>query len=146
MAADKDKHFAKIVSAFQNQMREDGLVSEELEAQFLNVIDNRDALPENSPKEVVDQFLGSVLSLVAFKPGTPVAERALRILFNLVKGDEQVYQRFQPTRNIVAKLRLDNMINSGDQKEADLGLDFASFILRYYKHLTYSDFSESEAV
>ena len=43
---------------------------------------------------------------------------------------------------MVEKLNLDPHINSQNEDESALALDFTSFLLRYHKDLDYSDFSE----
>ena len=37
-------------------------------------------------------------------------------------------------------------IQSGNESEADLALDFSSFLLRYNRDLDYTDFSDDEQV
>ncbi len=53
-----------------------------------------------------------------------------------------MFIRFKPTQNIVRKMKFDKLITSKITSESDLGLDFASFLLRYFKNLGYNDFSE----
>lgn len=57
-----------------------------------------------------------------------------------------MFIRFKPTQNIVRKMKFDKLITSKITSESDLGLDFASFLLRYFKNLSYNDFSEDAIV
>jgi hypothetical protein len=65
-----------------------------------------------------------------------------------------VYCRFKPDNEILQKMNLDIYILSDNEEEANLVLDFTSFLLRYHKgrllcqitDLDYEDFSENEEV
>lgn len=63
-------------------------------------------------------------------------------MFEYLKNDPQVYARFKPNKLIIRKMNISNLIMSGIDEEADLALDFSSFLLRYHRDLDYSDFSD----
>ena len=67
--------------------------------------------------------------------------RALTSLFKYVKNDEQCFKRFKPSKSVLRRLSLDTMISSDNYKESDLGLDFSTMILRYYRSVSYETFS-----
>ena len=112
---------------------------------------NSTLLPVDTSKDLVDSFLAGLVSLISFNAGLPSAAQAMEMLFRFVKNgkkfksyfaDEQVFIRFKPTQNIVRKMKFEKLITSKITSESDLGLDFASFLLRYFKNLGYNDFSE----
>lgn len=57
-----------------------------------------------------------------------------------------MFSRFKPNRIIIRKLKINRVITSQVEAEADLALDFASFLLRYHKDLEYADFTEDNNV
>jgi len=67
-------------------------------------------------------------------------------LFEFLKNDPQVYARFKPNNIILRKMDIAHSINSSNQKEADLSLDFSSFLLRYNRELDYTDFADNVLV
>ena len=87
-----------------------------------------------------------LVSLIGFNAGDPEAVQALKILFEIIKFDEKVFQRFKPSQAILRKLSLDSIIYSKKQVESDLALDFASFLLRYHRLLYYEEFSDDQRV
>ena len=44
------------------------------------------------------------------------------------------------------RLNLDAIIGSDRIKDSDLGLDFATYLLRYYRNVNYSSFSADEII
>jgi|TARA_B110000285_G_C14890947_1_gene498528 hypothetical protein len=80
--------------------------------------------------------------LITYNHSTPTGSRALKVLFEYLKNDPQVYARFRPNRIILRKMNIAQLIISSDEKESDLALDFSSFLLRYNRVLDYQDFSD----
>lgn len=67
-------------------------------------------------------------------------------MFKFIKNDEQTFKRFKPSQAVLRRLNLDAIISSDNVKDSDLGLDFATFLLRYYRNVTYGTFSADETV
>ena len=66
----------------------------------------------------------------------------MKILFDYMKNDSNVFAKFKPTRAILRKMDISSIIQRGNDQEQDLALDFTSFLLRYNRLLDYSDFSD----
>lgn len=47
---------------------------------------------------------------------------------------------------MLRRLNLDAIIGSDSVKDSDLGLDFATFLLRYYRNVGYGTFSADENI
>ena len=47
---------------------------------------------------------------------------------------------------MLRRLNLDQMIGSGQVQDASLGLDFATFLLRYHRVVTYQTLSADESI
>lgn len=47
---------------------------------------------------------------------------------------------------MLRRLNLDAIIGSDNFKESDMGLDFSTFLLRYYRNVSYSAFSADETI
>ena len=57
-----------------------------------------------------------------------------------------MYARFKPNNVILRKMDIAYTVLSPNQKQCDLALDFASFLLRYNRDLDYTDFSDDVVV
>ena len=68
------------------------------------------------------------------------------MLFKFIKDDEKTFKRFKPSQAVLRRLNLDAIIGSENFKESDMGLDFSTFLLRYYRNVSYSAFSADEAI
>jgi len=94
---------------------------------------------------VIDAFLAVCVHIIgSVKQG--VSSRAIKILFNYLKNDQKVFNRFKVNRLIVRKMKLVDYMFSPNQEIADLSLDFSSFLLRYNRELDYQDFSDDQAI
>ena len=47
---------------------------------------------------------------------------------------------------MLRRLNLDAIIGSDRVKDSDLGLDFATFLLRYYRNINYTTFTADETI
>ena len=47
---------------------------------------------------------------------------------------------------MLRRLNLDAIIGSNSIKDSDMGLDFATFLLRYYRNVSYQTFSADEGI
>ena len=104
-------------------------------------------LPPNSQPQVVDAFVQGLLLIIQTQPGnSQLCFKINRLIFKFVRGDDQVFKRFIPNYNTVRRLQLDQLINSANMKEQDLGLDFATFILRYHRNVNYEFFGDDQVV
>lgn len=70
----------------------------------------------------------------------------MKILFDYMKNDSNVFAKFKPTRAILRKMDISSIIQRGNDQEQDLALDFTSFLLRYNRLLDYSDFSDDAEI
>ena len=70
----------------------------------------------------------------------------MKILFEYLKNDPNVFSRFRPNKVILRKMNISSFIESSDLDDQELALDFTSFLLRYNKDLHYQDFSDDLAV
>ena len=80
--------------------------------------------------------------MVTYNKKSQIGPRALKILFEYLKNDPQVYSRFKPNRVILRKMNIEYYVASGTEADSDLALDFSSFLLRYNRDLDYEDFSD----
>jgi len=127
---------------------------------FFKASEQRQSLPANCPTHIVDSFLACLISLISLNTEEePITMRSVRVLFSYLKNgkqegmiilDPQVYQRFKPNKLIIRKMNIEGLIRCNllllplahIDEDADLALDFASFLLRYHRDLDYSDFSD----
>lgn len=127
-------------------MKEADEIAPEILDLFFKLAKDHEALPENSTKETIDAFLTSLVAIIGFNSGQPLAFRALEVLFRYIKNDETTFKRFKPSQPVLRRLNLDQMIGSERVRDSDLGLDFATFLLRYYRNISYSSFSADETI
>eukprot|EP00347_Sterkiella_histriomuscorum_P003950 403362314 len=109
---------------------------------FFKFAEGRNSLPDQCGQTVIDSFLAILVSIISFNQYQKTAVRALKILFEFLKNDTQVYSRFKPNKIIIRKMNIASIIQSQREEDSDMGLDFASFLLRYHRDLDYSDFSD----
>ena len=83
---------------------------------------------------------------MGFSSGTPNSVKALEILFKFIKNDQNTFRRFKPSMNVLRRLNLDIIIGSSNIRESDVGLDFCTFLLRYYRNVGYPTFSADENI
>jgi len=74
-----------------------------------------------------------------------VSHRSTSLLTSDVT-DEHTFKRFKPSQPVLRRLNLDQIIGSDIVKDSDLGLDFATFLLRYYRNVSYSTFSADSII
>jgi len=84
--------------------------------------------------------------MITYNKKAVVGQLALKILFEYLKNDPQVYARFKPNNVILKKMDIAYSMKSQNPKESDLALDFASFLLRYNKDLDYKDFTDEPEI
>ena len=145
-APNTDEAFIDAIFSQANNLKEADQPSTEVLDLFFKLAKGRNKLPENSDKETIDAFLTSLIALMSHNVGQPLAVRALEILFNFIKNDPPTFARFRPSQGVLRRLNLDHIIGSENIKESDLGLDFATFILRYYRNVSYNTFSADEVI
>ena len=135
--------FVETIIAFSKNM-ESEKISLELQDRFLKLAqeNERNTLPQGSKPVIVDQFLTIVISMVTYNKKSSIGAGALKILFEYLKNDPQVYARFKPNRIILRKMDIAHYIQSTVEVDSDLALDFSSFLLRYNRDLDYADFSD----
>ena len=138
-----NSQLVETIIAFSKNL-ESEKISIDLQNLFLQYAEkgSRNTLPAASKPVLIDQFLTIVISLITYNQAQPVGTRSLRILFEYLKNDPQVYARFRPNRIILRKMNIANLIISSEETESDLALDFSSFLLRYNRELDYQDFSD----
>ena len=130
--------YIETIIAFSKNL-ESEKISIDLQNLFMKYseLGGRNTLPAGSKPVLIDQFLTIVISLITYNHSTPTGSRALKVLFEYLKNDPQVYARFRPNRIILRKMNVAQLIISSDEKESDLALDFSSFLLRYNRVLDY---------
>ena len=84
--------------------------------------------------------------MISFNQFSRTATRALKILFEYLKNDSQVYARFKPNKIIIRKMNIASIINAQKEEDSDLALDFSSFLLRYHRELDYADFADDPLI
>ena len=57
-----------------------------------------------------------------------------------------MFKSFVPSEDIIRKMAIDKFINSKNKEESELGLDFATFLLRYHQKLSHEAFSDDPRV
>ena len=63
-----------------------------------------------------------------------------------MKNDVVVFERFKPNKLLLRKLKLEQyLINNLQENKEDI-FDFICFLLRYYQHLDYDDFSDVDVI
>lgn len=65
---------------------------------------------------IIDQFLAIVISMVTYNKKAIVGQVALKILFEYLKNDPQVYARFKPNQVILRKMDIAYTIMSPNIK------------------------------
>ena len=141
-----DEAFLDAIYAMANNLKEADEISPEVLDLFFKLAKDRVKLPENSDKDTIDAFLTTLIALMSHNVGSPAAVKALEVLFNFIKNDPPTFARFRPSQGVLRRLNLDHIIGSENIKESDLGLDFATFILRYYRNVSYNNFSADEVI
>jgi len=114
---------------------------EELQAQFVKLTSGSKALPKNADYRIIDSFIDILITIISDNHNLPIALDALNILFTHLKHDDKVFNRFYPSRGVIAQLRLDKYLPTSDIHAKRLVLDFLTFLMRYYENIRYSDIS-----
>ena len=78
---------------------------------FFKFAEGRNNLPDKIPQTVIDSFLAILVSVISFNQFSKTAVRALKILFEYLKNDSQVYARFKPNKVIIRKMNIASIIN-----------------------------------
>lgn len=63
-------------------------------------------------------------------------------MLRFLRNDPQVFAMFKPNKLLLRKMNIQNLIASEQTQESSLGLEFASFLLRYHVTLDYGDFTD----
>lgn len=63
-------------------------------------------------------------------------------MLRFLRNDPQVFAMFKPNKLLLRKMNIQSLIVSEHPQESALGLEFASFLLRYHVTLDYGDFTD----
>ena len=74
-------------------------VATELIELFFELAQSKEALPADLDKETIDMFLTSLIAIIGFNAGQPLAYRALEILFKFIKNGkcDSLFKNIKPS-------------------------------------------------
>ena len=91
-----DEAFVDAIYAMSSNLKDADEVATELIELFFELAEAKEALPADLDKETIDSFLTSLIAIIGFNAGQPLAYRALEILFKFIKNGKcdflQVYR------------------------------------------------------
>ena len=118
----------------------------ELQELFFKFSSKRNKFPETANLQIVDQFIYCIQFVASSDPNANICRHALEILFQYLKNDVVVFERFKPNKLLLRKLKFEQyLINNLQENKEDI-FDFICFLLRYYQHLDYEDFSDIDII
>ena len=84
--ATSDEAFIDAIYAMSSNLKDADEVATELIELFFELAQTKEALPADLDKETIDMFLTSLIAIIGFNAGQPLAYRALEILFKFIKN------------------------------------------------------------
>ena len=78
--------FEEAIHALSSNLKEADEVATEIMDLFFRIATERETLPDNCSKDTIDAFLTSLVALIGFNTGQPLAVQALEILFKYIKN------------------------------------------------------------
>ena len=84
--ATSDEAFIDAIYAMSSNLKDADEVTTELIELFFELAQTREALPADLDKETIDMFLTSLIAIIGFNAGQPLAYKALEILFKFIKN------------------------------------------------------------
>jgi len=138
--------FTDCIITFANNIERKVSVNEELKEVFFTLAHSNTKLPEGITCNVIDDFIKILVTLVAINYGYSIAVESLNILFSYLKNDDRVFHRFNPSKELLARINLEKYIASDIKEERILAINFACFLLRYYEDIDYNTITNSALV
>ena len=81
-----DEAFIEAIKTVNDTLNEADEVATDIIELFFEIAIAKEALPANTSREIVDTFLTSLIAIIGFNAGQPLANTALEILFNYIKN------------------------------------------------------------
>ena len=93
-------------------------------------------------------MIQSLVVLISTQAGTGAQVSAMEQLLRFAKNDDQVFKRFNPNSKMVRSMQFEKVFSkpTKDPSQLEAALDFAAFLLRYFKNIAYCDFSDDAAI
>ena len=110
----------------------------ELQELFLSFANSNKILPDNFDSENIDSFIAILITLVSVNYENPIAIQSLTVLFNYLRNDEKVFERFNPSKELIKRLNFDKYLNTKNDNGKRLVLNFIYFLTRHYD-IEYTD-------
>ena len=68
--------------------------------------------------------------------------RSFKILHSYLTNDQAVHSGFQPNVDLLRKMNFEEYVMSENNKDSETALELCGFIMRYYRAIDYSDFTD----